>query len=276
MYQLFENMVLHEAVPKKAKQLGLNPETPPDLTQPDAGDPNKSSVPPGKQDDPQQQDPTANNDPNTSPPDVDPNSGATDNDPPPNMDDTGDQADPNAGGDPGADGGDGTNPEDPNAEDGQGDGEAPPTDDPNAMDPGATDELGQAEQNLFKDLKPEQLAIKTKELKERFQDLYQVINDTLEKLNKVSKTSYDAVMLNLVIKQLLNLKDLVIQAVTKTFDTRTYVENKIELQKLATVFNAATTTIATVYNSRLKRMIKFDKKPSGKDLNIDFSQDLGF
>ena len=118
-------------------------------------------------------------------------------------------------------------------------------------------------------------------MKERFQDLYQIIVDTLEKFNKVSKTSYDANMLELAMRQLLTLKDLVIQSVTKSFATRTYVENKVELQKLATIFNAITGTVKQVYDSRLKRLIKEKKenkynKFGVKDMDMNFTRDLGY
>ena len=88
-------------------------------------------------------------------------------------------------------------------------------------------------------------------------------------------------MLELAMRQLLTLKDLVIQSVTKSFATRTYVENKVELQKLATIFNAITGTVKQVYDSRLKRLIKEKKenkynKFGVKDMDMNFTRDLGY
>lgn len=271
--RLLEQIVLHEAVPRKAKQLGLTPEDPPDLNN---FDPNAG----GGGDDPPPIDGTGGNDPpptddpadTNPPPDVDPNAGGGNDDPPP-IDGTGGN-DPPPTDDMGGD--------DPNAM--GDDSDAPPMDDsdsPAGPDMGMDQpgqELDQAEQDLFKDLKPEQKEVRDRELKERFQDLYAIITDTLEKLNKVTKTSYDARMLELVIKQLVTLKDLVLIAVTKNFKAKTYIENKVELNSLATEFNQITNTIETIYNARVKRTLKYEKnvtKPNVFD-GIDFSQDLAF
>ena len=269
--RLLEQIVLHEAVPKKAKQLGLTPEDPPDLNNFDPNAGGGNDPPPidgtGGNDPPPTNDPADTN----PPPDVDPNAGGGD-DPPP-IDGTGGNDPPPI---------DGTGGDDPNAM--GDDSDSPPMDDsdsPAGPDMGMDQpgqELDQADQDLFKDLKPEQKEVRDRELKERFQDLYAIITDTLEKLNKVTKTSYDARMLELVIKQLVTLKDLVLIAVTKNFKAKTYIENKIELNSLATEFNQITNTIETIYNARVKRTLKYEKnvkKPNVFD-GIDFSQDLAF
>ena len=255
--------VLHEAVPRKAKALGLNPEAPPDMNDPNLG----------KNDTPQ------------PPQDIQDTPEVEGGDQPPTDDSGAPPSDDMAGGDSGgvpADGSGDMSGGDPDA----GEGDPAAEGDPNAEDPNAApDDMGQAaggdeketaEQELFKDLKPEQLEIKKKELRERFQDLYQITADTIEKLNKVTKTSYDANMIDLSLRQLLNLKDLIHQSITKAFTTRTYVENKIELEKCAALFNSITTTIGMVYESRAKRAQLDKPKLRGKDLNIDFHQDLGF
>ena len=76
--------------------------------------------------------------------------------------------------------------------------------DPNAgMDaapqPGA--EIDQAEQDTFADLKPEQMILKNTELKERYQEVYKAATDSLEKINKISRTTYDDVMLDFIVKK---------------------------------------------------------------------------
>lgn len=251
--------LLHEAVPRKAKQLGLNPEAPPDMNDPANG-----------KDNPQPPEGMGGNDQ----PEIE------QQDQPPGDDTGAPQDDMGGGSDPTAGGGDmGGEGDDPSAEGdpSQEDPNAPP-DDMAGGDMGGqpADEKETAEQELFKDLKPEQLEIKKKELRERFQDLYQITADTVEKLNKVTKTSYDANMIDLSLRQLLNLKDLIHQSITKVFTTRTYVENKIELEKFATLFNSITTTIGMVYEARAKRANLEKPKLRAKDLNIDFHQDLGF
>lgn len=268
---LFEQFILQEAIPKKAKELGIAPEAPPDLTRPNAQpeDPNQQQDP----NNPVQQD-------QGSPADVDPNAGM-DNPAPeaqdPNMAGEDPAADPNAA------------PEDPGSvAGGEGDPnmEGDPNADPNAMqqDPnqlqgpdgvGGGDELQQADQELYAELKPEQRKIQGRELKERYQDLYKIVSESLDKLNKVNKTSFDANMLDVCMRNLVALKDLIYTSVTASFNTRTYVENKVELEKLTTMFNAITNMVSTIYEARLNRALKYDQGESKMD-KIDFTQDLGF
>ena len=255
MYNMFANIVLNEAVPRAAKSLGLNPEVPPDAT-----DPNSNQADPN---DPPPPDNMGNGDPPVPSGDItdDPGDVANGDPPVPSGDIT---DDPNAEEDP-------NQQEDPNAQDDSLQG----PDMGDTMEP--PDELQQAEQNLFQDLKPEQITIKTRELKERYRDLYDMTQEALEKLYLISKTSYDSSMLDLIIKQLQALKDMVIQSLTKSFSTRTYVENRVELEKFATIFNSITNSVSIIFKARMKRTEEEEKiKNKRKQYNMYFSQDLGW
>lgn len=269
---LFEQFILQEAVPRKAKELGIAPDNPPDLTKPNS---NQNQQQQNQQPvDPNNPDPAATG----APANIDPNAGM----------DGGAEEDPNAAGgeelpDPGAEGGD-------PALDGSDNPDGDMAEDPNAEDPNAVgddglqgpegvgDELKQAEDEVFADLKPEQKQIRDKELKERYQDFYKIVSESLDKLNKVSKTAYDAVMIDLALRQLLQIKDMTFTIITDLFTTRTYVQNKIELEKLVTDFNSIVNSITTVYEARVKRAVKYNKGNNddtgmGK---LDFTQDLGW
>ena len=280
MSYLFEQWILGEAVPTKAKSLGINPEKPPDMTDPatgatNASDPNNPPPDEGKDIpavDKPDQDPAADDEQNPEE-DQDTGEDAPDDqggDAPPPADSGGGD---DMSGDAGEDAGDGSEGGD---EDGGEDTEDNPDDQGGADQP--EDELGQAEKELFKDLKPEQIAIKERELRERFQDLYQVVAESIDKLNKITKTTYDANMLDLVLRQLINLKDTILHSITKAFPTRTYVQNKVELQKLATIFNALTNSVRNIYEVRVNKVMQNSKKKPirGGDLDVYFTQDLGF
>lgn len=269
---LFEDFILQEAVPRKAKELGISPDTPPDLTKPNSGNqPNQDTA---------TQDPNAIQQQDTgAPANIDPNAGldggdgteADPNAPAEELPDPG--ADPNA--DPNAVADDGSQ-EDPNMEDPNADPNAIPQDDGMGVAPG--DELKQAEDEVFADVKPEHKQIRDKELKERYQDFYKIVAESLDKLNKVSKTAYDAVMIDLALRQLLQIKDITFTIITDLFSTRTYVENKIELEKLVTDFNSIVNSITTIYEARVKRAVKYNKgnnDDTGMG-NLDYSQDLGW
>lgn len=249
MYAIFENWLLREA--------GINPQQPQQQQpQPQQDDPSagvQSSPPP----------PDFTNNP-AGAADQDPNAGGADAGgdpaqmpagPPPQggLDPSMGGADPNAQGDPNAD---------PNAMGG----------DPNAgMDaapqPGA--EIDQAEQDTFADLKPEQMLLKNTELKERYQEVYKAATDSLEKINKISHTTYDDVMLDFIVKKLTNLKSMIVDSLEGAFPTRTYAENKIELQRFILAFNFLSNLITQIYQSRLKRQQKISELNSKTEKGRD-------
>lgn len=188
-----------------------------------AGDPNAS----GDQ----------NTDPNTG---ADPNSSGGDpNDPNAT---TGDQSDPNTAEDPNAD---------PNA---GGDPTAAPD-----MEPNGAEKLKQSEQELFKDFTPQQIAIMTKELKYQYKNFHLILLKTLDKLNKISRNTYDEKMLKFITEKMLKLRILVRDSLSDTFDTRTYLENKRELLRLYYIYNNLGKLINTIYESRYKRREAIEK-----------------
>ena len=186
------------------------------------------------------------------------------------------EVDPNAtaGGDPNAGGGDvggdaaGDPGADPNA---QGD----PNADPNAVGGEVPQSPGfdQDEQKLFADLKPEQMDIKIKELKTQFRNLHIAVEHTIDKINKVSPTTYDAEMLDVIIRKLIFLRRLIRDSVSETFQTRTYIENKQEFQRFTNIFNNIGYLLDEIYKSRMKRKEDaevFAKKRSKFEKKNDF------
>ena len=172
----------------------------------------------------------------------------------PPMDPNGQPMDPNAPPPPG----------EPNAAPPPPDGGNPAGDDSMAPPGDLNTEIDNAEKEIFSDLKPEQQLIKKTELKERYQELHKALISTLDKINKVSHTSYDDVMLDFIVKKLVNLKTMVADSLIDAFPTRSYFDNKVELQRLVRSFNYATFLLTKVYESRLKRQQVIAKMNSKK------------
>ena len=211
----FTSMVLNEANGKPSDGV-TPPDDPPDFTT-----------------DQQQDQPDAGADPGAAPPD-DPNAAPPEEQP--------QEGDPNAEGQP----------EDPNA--------APddPNADPGAMDvppqePSPEDELQQKEDEVLAELKPDQKDIKMMELKKQYMKLNSVVTSSIEKLNKASRTTYDDNMIEFILRKLLELKELSKDSLLRTFSTRTYIENQVELQRMITAFNIITNMISEISQSRIKR-----------------------
>lgn len=230
MTDLFNSLVLQEATPSVAKKLNIKPDEPPDVTQsrqqPQEDDQNQQANQPHQQEEQPQETP------NTPSPQEET----------PQEDDQQQQQYAEE------------NPEEGNAEDGTGE--------EGLEGPVATQEdpLDQAESEVFSNLKPEQFAIRIKTLKNQYKNLHSTIIDTLDQMNKLTKTSYDSNMIEFATRRLLELKDNVRDALVLSFPTRTYVENEIELQKATAAFNQIYDMINIVYDSRLKRAAKYNKQ----------------
>ena len=114
-------------------------------------------------------------------------------------------------------------------------------------------QIEQDEKDTFSDLKPEQMIILKAELRDNYKSLYTLAMDTLEKINKISHTTYDDSMLDFIVRKLVLLKTQIKDTLINTFSTRTYIANKIELARFTFVFNQLTNMLTQIYQSRLKR-----------------------
>ena len=233
MTDLFNSLVLQEATPSVAKKLNIKPDEPPDVTQ---------SRQPQEDDQNQQtnQSPQQEEKPQETPPQEET----------PQEDDQQQQYAKE-------------NPEEGNAEDGSEEYADDGTGEEGLEGPTTApqeDPLDQAESEVFSNLKPDQFAIRIKTLKKQYKNLHETIIDTLDQMNKLTKTSYDTNMIEFATRRLLELKDNVRDALVLSFPTRTYVENEIELQKATAAFNQIYNMINIVYDSRLKRAAKYNKQ----------------
>lgn len=183
----------------------------------------------------------------------------------------GGELDPNMGGDAGAAEGDpnaqGDEQQDPNAED-------PNTgmEDPTATGDGSQgpdmqqDEIKELEDSLFKNLKPDQIKSAKINLKGQFVDLYEIIDKTIERLNKIDRTSADISAINFVVKKLFEVRTLLKEALIKNFDNKSYVENQIILQRHMAIFNALTNIMGELGKTKSAKDKKRAKRiMSGKE-----------
>ena len=240
MTDLFNSLVLQEATPSVAKKLNIKPDEPPDVTQsrqPQEDDQNQQANQLAQQEEQPQETP------NTSPQEETPQEDEQQQHQyaEENPEEGGEEVPADDGTEEYADNGTG--------EEGL-EGPAAPQEDP----------LDQAESEVFSNLKPEQFAIRIKTLKNQYKNLHSTIIDTLDQMNKLTKTSYDSNMIEFATRRLLELKDNVRDALVLSFPTRTYVENEIELQKATAAFNQIYDMINIVYDSRLKRTAKYNKQ----------------
>lgn len=149
---------------------------------------------------------------------------------------------------------------------------------------GEEESLDSYEKDVFRDLSPEQMIIKNKELKAQFKSLNNIIFDSLEKLNNISHTSYDNTILDFVVRKLVELKDISRDYTVDAFNTKSYIENQIQLQKMVATFNRIVNLLSNVRDNRqreFEKELEQNKKYSfGKgranDYPYIFSKDIDY
>ena len=105
------------------------------------------------------------------------------------------------------------------------------------VDNGNNSELQSAENKLFADLTPDQMAIKNRELKQKFIDVYKTTSYILYRFNSVPKSSFNNKSIMFVVNKLNKLRDIVFDYISETFFTKTYIENSIMLQEFIVTLN---------------------------------------
>ena len=98
--------------------------------------------------------------------------------------------------------------------------------------------LSDLEDNIFSSLTPEQKAIKVVELKGSYVELFKACDDILEKINLIPKENSTIEVFENITNTLLDLKTYIEYYISRTYDTRSYLENEVTLQKYTTIFNA--------------------------------------
>ena len=86
-------------------------------------------------------------------------------------------------------------------------------------------ELLEKEKELFAELTPEQLAIKTKELRSCFTELYSTVENTIEKSKNIQITEKNKEVLDFINKKLRETLTSIENYSYYTFETKTYFQN---------------------------------------------------
>lgn len=83
------------------------------------------------------------------------------------------------------------------------------------------------EKDIYDNLTEPQMDIRSKELKRNFVNLYDAVNDIIERINDISKDSASIKPLEFVSEKLTDLADRLSDYLSYTFSTKSYTENEI-------------------------------------------------
>lgn len=132
-------------------------------------------------------------------------------------------------------------------------------------DTGGNDPVKDIESEIFANMSSEQLAIKNKELKNRFLTMYNDIQNIMDRLNEIPKTVEIIRPLAFIFRKLDYTADMIVDYVTDTYDTLGYVENEINYNKFYSILIG----IDNMFQEVIKKN-KMDKpKPKPKDISTD-------
>lgn len=99
-------------------------------------------------------------------------------------------------------------------------------------------EINQLQADLFANLSPRQIEIKIRVLKEQYITLYEDIIKVIDRLGKIDRIDDTIKPIEFVEKKLNELKDMVKDALTDSFGTRSYAENQVVLQRLIAIYTS--------------------------------------
>lgn len=124
-----------------------------------------------------------------------------------------------------------------------------PTDDLEPDDgsqPGIDDEIKQLENDIFSSMTPEQLALREENLKDLFIKLYDSTVEFEGKINDSAKNADNLAVLDFVTKKLIELKDSIYYTMTKSYNTKSYIENVTLYQQYIAILNTITDLLSEI------------------------------
>ena len=154
------------------------------------------------------------------------------------LDDSGDD-----NGDGSEDGGEG----DPSTDDGTSEEMDPGIEDDSSNDPNA--KLKELEKSIFDQLSTEQKALKTKELKTLYNSVYDKCAEIINTISAADRNPEQAKVYDYVMNSLTDLQKYIKDYLFNIYDSKTYIENMVQLQKYLTVLDTVSNIFEEVKNS---------------------------
>lgn len=93
------------------------------------------------------------------------------------------------------------------------------------------------ENELFKDLTPDQVDLKHKELKRNFSELYDSIANIIDRVNDIPNSEQFTAAIGFVSEQLSNLKQMVADYMNDVYSTKSYMENAMNYNRFLATLN---------------------------------------
>ena len=136
---------------------------------------------------------------------------------------------------------------DSSTDDGTGEEMDPGIEDDSTNDP--NDKLKELEKSIFDQLSTEQKALKTKELKTLFNSVYDKCAEIINTISSADRNPEQAKVYDYVMNSLTDLQKYIKDYLFNIYDSKTYIENMVQLQKYLTVLDTVSNIFEEVKNS---------------------------
>lgn len=113
--------------------------------------------------------------------------------------------------------------------------------------------IKELEKSIYDNLDDNQTAIRDKELKAQFAELYEAIDEIIERINDISKDADMLKPMEIVVDSLSNLSDTVSDYLVNSFSTKSYTENMINYQRFLHVLAEINKILDNIKPSGSKR-----------------------
>lgn len=115
---------------------------------------------------------------------------------------------------------------------------------------GGDGEISQLQNDLFSNLSDEQMKLRINSIKDSFIELYSNVDNTSKQILLVNRSSDNIVAINYINETLGALKDMIRDALTDSFGTRSIAENQIVLQKLVAIYSLVYKIVEKIGNRK--------------------------
>lgn len=117
-----------------------------------------------------------------------------------------------------------------------GEGEDNSADDYDSVDK-SDDEIAQLEDEIFAKFNSSQIALMNRDLKKNFNDLFNTIEDLIDRINDIPKAIEHIKLIEFVSTKLADLRDMLSHYLYYTYDTKNYTENQISYKRFIIMAN---------------------------------------
>ena len=100
----------------------------------------------------------------------------------------------------------------------------------------ANSDIQNLQQAVFSNLTEEQIRIKTNNQKQQYIDLFNDISDILKRILVINKNNNNAELFNYITDSFSDLRKMIKDALTDSFNTRSFIENQIILERFIAIY----------------------------------------